>query len=86
MEWGILIVLWVLFGLFSSAVAESRGRSPVAWFFVGLTCGPFGFTVAMMPDVREERAALHREKRDAARAAEEKRRLKRERRSYEAVK
>lgn len=44
-----LIVIWLLFAVFSAVLASGKNRSGVGWFFVGLFFGPFGLLVAFLP-------------------------------------
>lgn len=45
------IQYWGLISIISAigcvVVAEKRGGSPIAWFFIGLIFGPIGFLVAL---------------------------------------
>jgi hypothetical protein len=41
--------IWLLFGIFSSAIASSRGKSGTAWFIIGILSGPLGLLVALSP-------------------------------------
>lgn len=36
------LVFWFVCGLLSAYVASQKNRSGVAWFFIGLLCGPIG--------------------------------------------
>lgn len=44
-----LLVLAILFSIFSGCIAGSRNRNPLAWALVGLCLGPFGLLVGLMP-------------------------------------
>ena len=45
--WAVVYIL--LFGIFSAAIAVSRGRSGVGWFLIGLLFPAFGLLVGVMP-------------------------------------
>ncbi len=53
------IVIWLLFGAISAAIANSKGRSGCSWFLVGVLLGPFGLIFALISskkrDVIEDR-------------------------------
>ena len=44
-------VLWALFALIPAAIASSKGRSPVGWFFIGVVLSPIlaAVIVAVLP-------------------------------------
>ena len=42
-----LFMIWVVFGLFASAIAEGKGRSAGGGFALGLLLGPFGIIWAL---------------------------------------
>lgn len=39
-------VFWLLCGVASAVIASDKGRSGVAWFFLGVLFGPFALVVA----------------------------------------
>lgn len=45
--------LWLLFGIFSMAIANSKGRSGCGWFIIGCLFGPFGLLVAVLPSATQ---------------------------------
>jgi hypothetical protein len=47
----IVVLVWLLFAIFSAALASSKNRSAFGWFFCGLLLGPFGLLVALFPKV-----------------------------------
>lgn len=53
-------MIWLFFWLFcsivSAAIASSKGRSAAGWFVLGLIVGPFAFAVALMPNLKEQKA------------------------------
>ena len=50
MEW---LVLWLIFGITSAVIANSKGRSGCGWFALGILFGPFGLIVAFLPDTEK---------------------------------
>lgn len=44
----MLVSIWLLFGVISSIVAVSKGRSGCGWLTLGVVLGPFGFALALM--------------------------------------
>jgi hypothetical protein len=54
-------VLWLLCGIVAAAVAASKGRNGVGWFFLGLLIGPFALVVAVLPS--SEAQAQHHARR-----------------------
>lgn len=53
-----LIIIWLLFAIFSASIAVAKNRSGFGWFLIGFFAGPFGLLVAAFP-------AIHKEARDA---------------------
>ncbi|GAB0149563.1 MULTISPECIES: zinc ribbon domain-containing protein [unclassified Marichromatium] len=55
-----LLMLWVLFPVFSGVIASARGRDVLGWGLVGLLFGPFGLVVGLLPSLapRPARGAL----------------------------
>ena len=48
----MLIVLWIIFAFVTAAIAESKKRSVIGWFFVGLLIGIFGILlIALLPSL-----------------------------------
>ncbi|MGL5936159.1 MAG: hypothetical protein ACRCZI_11135 [Cetobacterium sp.] len=46
----LLVVLWLLFGVFSGVIAVSKNRSGFFWLLLGFLFGPFAlFAVGVMP-------------------------------------
>ena len=41
-------LLWMLFGMFCTAVAVDREQPWVRWFLLGLVFGPFGFVLTLL--------------------------------------
>lgn len=52
-----LLLLWILFGFFSSALAAHKNRSAVGWFLMGVIFGPFGLLVALFPPLEKRQPA-----------------------------
>lgn len=51
------LLVWLGFGGITAAVARSKGRNAVGWFFIGLVAGCIGIIiVACLPNLNEERA------------------------------
>jgi len=49
------IIIWLLFGIISAAVASNKGRSGCGWFAMGVLLGPFGFILALVVPKDEEK-------------------------------
>ena len=54
----ISILTWIFFGCAAALWSKSRGRSPLAWFFIGAVFGIFGlillfFLPAVVPQAKE---------------------------------
>jgi hypothetical protein len=49
------IIIWLLFGIISAAVASNKGRSGCGWFAMGVLLGPFGFILALVVPRDEEK-------------------------------
>lgn len=47
-----IAILWLLCGIASAAIANSKGRSGCGWFLLGILFGPFGFVVAALPSMK----------------------------------
>lgn len=66
------LVFMIVFGGACAAVASSRGRNPLGWFFIGLIGGCFALAVLfVIPDVKKETAARERERQRRRRLEEE---------------
>jgi len=52
-----LLLLWILFGFFSAALAAHKNRSAVGWFLMGVLFGPFGLLVALFPPLEKQQPA-----------------------------
>jgi hypothetical protein len=57
-----IVIIWIFcaaFSLFcaivSTMIASHKGRSPVAWFFLGIFFGPFAFAFTLLPDLKEKK-------------------------------
>lgn len=66
-EFAIQLIIMVVFGAITAAIASSKGRSPAGWFFVGFFFTLFGLIVACIAsNVKERKArdeAMERENR-----------------------
>jgi len=70
MELAVQFVIWGVFGAVVAVIAQSRGRTPVGWFFIGLAAPCIGFIlVLVLPDLKREQA-------QKARLSKENRRLR----------
>jgi hypothetical protein len=50
-----LVLFWLFFGLLGSHFAKKRGRSQLAWFFIGLLTGIFGIaTLFLLPKIAKK--------------------------------
>jgi hypothetical protein len=45
------VFIWMLFGIFSAAIASGKNRSVFGWLLVGIFFGPFGLLVAVFPSL-----------------------------------
>jgi hypothetical protein len=51
--WVVIIVFWFIFAFASAAIAKSKGRDPVGYFFLGLILGFIGLIITMvMPSIK----------------------------------
>ena len=51
------LLLAVVFGVICAAIASSRGRSGIAWFFIGFFAGCIGLIIVLcLPNLKEEQA------------------------------
>ena len=56
MENGIVFIIWLVCGGISAAIASSKGRSAVGWFFGGVFLGLIGIIIiACLSNLNEER-------------------------------
>ena len=56
MENGVVFVIWLVCGVISAAIASSKGRSAVGWFFGGVFLGLIGIIIiACLSNLNEER-------------------------------
>ena len=51
-----IVIIWLLFAVFSALLASGKNRSGVGWFFVGLLFGPFGLLVVFFPKIEPQAA------------------------------
>ena len=51
------LLIAVVFGVICAAIASSRGRSGIAWFFIGFFAGCIGLIIVLcLPNLKEEQA------------------------------
>ena len=50
----IYVILWLLFGFVGALAAQSKERSGLGWFLIGLLFGPFVFLVFLLPSKTEQ--------------------------------
>lgn len=50
----LMLISWLLVGLASAIIANSKGRSGCGWFLLGFLLGPFGLLVALLPNVEKD--------------------------------
>lgn len=51
----MILVLWIICAFVCAAIADSKKRSMVGWFFIGLLIGVFGIIlVAVLPSMAPE--------------------------------
>jgi hypothetical protein len=56
---GVIVLLWLLFGLASGTVAHYKGHSFIGWLLLGVVFGPFALVViACMPSNVQEPVAI----------------------------
>ena len=56
----LLLLIWLLFGAGTAAIASNKGRSGCAWFCVGVLLGPIGLIMSMA--VPRDQAGMDAEK------------------------
>lgn len=53
--WVVIAIIWFIFAFACAAIAKSKGREPVVYFFIGLVLGLIGLIItAVMPSVKPE--------------------------------
>lgn len=58
----IELIVMLVFGGACAAVAQSRGRNPAGWFFIGLIGGCFALAILfVIPDLKKEQEEKQRE-------------------------
>ncbi|MEM1450867.1 MAG: DUF4339 domain-containing protein [Planctomycetota bacterium] len=71
MELAFQFVVWAVFGAIVAVIAQSRGRTPVGWFFIGLAAPCIGLIlVIVLPDLKREQAQKERLRRENQRLRE----------------
>ena len=53
-----IVLFWIVCPIAACAIAASKGRSGVGWFFLGLCIGPFALIVALLPSTEAQAQAL----------------------------
>lgn len=48
-----IVIIWLLFGVASAFIANSKGANGCLWFFVGILLGPFGILAALFAGGKE---------------------------------
>ena len=70
----VQLIIWIAFGVACAMIASSRGRSGVAWFFIGLVSGCIGLIIVLvLPNLKEEQARHGRLQRENRRLRERQR-------------
>ncbi len=71
MELPVQLLIMAIFGLICAAVANTRGRSPVGWFFIGFFFGCLPLIILfVIPDLKVEAAKEERRGRQFSRLQE----------------
>ncbi len=71
-ELAIQVIVMAVFGVICAAVASGRGRSGVAWFFVGFLFVCLGLVVLLaLPDVKKEEERHKRQAQENRRLREQ---------------
>jgi hypothetical protein len=53
----MILIFGVIFGAICAAIASSKGRTPVGWFFVGFLLGLIGLIIVLVvPNLHEQQA------------------------------
>ena len=72
---GIVLIqlsLWLVFGIICAIVAANRGRSAVAWFFIGVFLSCIGLILVLcLPDLKKEEERERRQKLENRRLREQ---------------
>lgn len=64
--------IWLVFGIACAVIAPGRGRSPVAWFFIGVLGNCFGLIVLLViPNLKLEEANKKKQARENRRLREQ---------------
>jgi len=78
----IQLILMVIFGIVAAAIASSKGRTPIGWFFGGFFLGLIGvIIVACLSNLKEDQAHRDHQNRENRRLREQ---LRQERLKAEA--
>ncbi len=76
------LIIFLITGAIAAAIASVKGRSVIGWFFGGLLLGLIGIIiVAVLPNLKEQRAREEQSEREARRLREQ---LRQERMKNEA--
>lgn len=51
------VIIWLLFGLTATIIANSKGRNGCGWFLLGVLIGPFALIVAALPSLKAGQTA-----------------------------
>ena len=71
MEIVINLVVWLIFGVACALIANSRGRNPLGWFFIGVATTCIGLIlVLVLPDLRVQQERENRLKMENRRLKE----------------
>ena len=55
----VYLIIWLLFGVLTAVAANSRGRDPTGWFFIGVLLGPFGLILVLVMKPNSEDLPQH---------------------------
>jgi len=78
----VQLIIWVITGIIAAAIASSKGRTPVGWFFAGFFLSLIGvIIVACLSNLKEEQAHRDHQNRENRRLREQ---LRQERLKAEA--
>ena len=51
-----IIIVYIVLGAITAAIADSKGRNPVAWFFIGAVFSCFGILLVLcLPNLKEQK-------------------------------
>ncbi|MBL8754855.1 MAG: DUF4339 domain-containing protein [Planctomycetes bacterium] len=68
----IQLAVWAVFGLICAIIAHGRGRSPVAWFFIGALLSCIGLIlVLVLPDLKQQEEKERRHQLETRRLREQ---------------